>query len=247
MDMTVHRSIYENREYYVCLPASYMYGDKHYPVVYVQDGDRLFPILEELLNTDAAGLPEHIIVGVVPQNRGDDYTPWPAPAVMDGAPAFGGLGDQYLQFLANGLKPHIDAGYRTLPGPLDTALIGVSLGGLISLYAIYRQDCFGCAVSISGSLWYPGFVSFMQSSIPRNADTRVLFLSGRGEGAGDPPPLRHSLKCLRRAHLILEKQIPHNVPIIWDDGGHMDNLRLRFEKGLQWTLLRSRTAFQQTF
>lgn len=239
MNIVIHRGIFGDRDYFVCLPASYMQGEECYPVIYVQDGDRLLPVLEDMLNTAAGNktetFREHIIVGVIPGNRLDDYTPWSAPAIMGGLPDFGGLGDGYLNFLANGLKPHIDAIYRTLPGPSDTSVIGASLGGLISLYAIYRQDCFGCAVSISGSLWYPGFVSFMQNNTPRRTDVRVLLLSGRTEGAGDPPPLHNSVKCLQRACLILKKQLPHqDIPIIWDDGSHGDNLDLRFKKALQW-------------
>lgn len=237
MSIIIRKDNYEGRDYYVCLPEAYMQGAEHYPVIYVQDGDRLLSVLEDMFDAargkNTESLCRHIIVGVVPQNRSDDYTPW--PALVDGMPAFGGLGDRYLQFLAKGLKPRIDTAYRTLPGPSDTSVIGLSLGGLISLYAIYRQECFGCAVCISGSLWYPEFVSFMQNNVPRRADTRVLLLSGRMEGAGDPPPLRHSLKCLQRAYLILKKQLPHHdIPLIWDDGNHADNLDQRFEKALQW-------------
>ncbi|MDU6305834.1 MAG: alpha/beta hydrolase-fold protein [Clostridium sp.] len=243
MSISIQRNRYVGRDYYVCLPTSYAQGNTRYPVVYVQDGDRLLPVLENLLGAghgnDSGRLYEHIIVGVIPQNRHDEYTPWPAQAVMNGAPAFGGLGDQYLQFLATGLKPHIDANYRTQPGSADTSIIGVSLGGLISLYAIYKQDCFGCAASISGSFWYPGFVSFMQNHAPLSSTVRVLLLSGRTEGVGDPPPLRCSVNCLNRAHLILKKQLPHqDTPLIWDDGGHMDNLDLRFERALQLVLRR---------
>ena len=239
MSIVIHRGILGDRDYFVCIPPSYMQGEEHYPVIYVQDGDRLLPVLEDMLNTadgtKAEIFREHIIVGVIPRNRLDDYTPWSAPAIMDGLPDFGGLGDRYLDFLANDLKPQIDAIYRTLPEPSDTCIIGASLGGLISLYAIYRQNCFGRAVSISGSLWYPGFVSFMQNNTPRRTDVRVLLLSGRIEGAGDPPPLHNSVKCLRRARLILKKQLPHqDIPIIWDDGNHGDNLNTRFKKAFQW-------------
>lgn len=212
-----------------------------YPVIYVQDGDRAFPMLEALLaamgGKDAGSFREHIIVGVVPINRNDDYTPWPTSVAIDGMPPFGGMGDLYLQFLTTKLKPHIDSVYRTLPAPSDTSIIGVSLGGLISLYAIYKQSCFGRAASISGSFWYPGFVSFMRSHAPCNNVAGVLLISGSMEGAGDPPPLHHSVKCLRRAHLLLKKQLPYqDVTLIWDDGGHIDNVNLRFKKALQWIL-----------
>ncbi len=238
MRISIQRNSYDGREYYVCLPTSYEEGDTRYPVVYVQDGDRILPVLEKLfdtMNDRNTDLCKFIVVGILPQSRNNEYTPWPAPALLEGAPAFGGLGDQYLEFLAKDLKPHIDASYRTLPEPAYTSIIGVSLSGLISLYAIYRQDCFGRVASISGSFWYPGFISFMQKHAPCSSAVRVLLLSGRIEGIDDPPPLRHAVKCQQQAHSVLKKQISHNdVPIIWDDGGHMDYLNQRFEKALQW-------------
>lgn len=239
MNIIIHKNKFGDRDYFVCLPASYLHGDKRYPVVYVQDGDRLLPVLEDMFDsangTIAENGREHIIVGVIPQNRLDDYTPWPASALTDGVPAFGGLGEQYLDFLANGLKPYIDDVYRTLPDPVNTCILGVSLGGLISLYAIYKQACFGCAVSISGSLWYPSLIDFMQKHAPCSTASRVLLLSGRMEGAGDPPPLHHSVQCVQQVQLILEQQLfDRDIPLIWDDGGHMDNLHLRFKKALQW-------------
>lgn len=239
MSIVIHKNKFDDRDYFVCLPASYLHGEKRYPVVYVQDGDRLLPVLEDMLDSangkrEGSGR-EHIIVGVIPRNRLDDYTPWPVPALADGAPAFGGLGEQYLDFLANDLKPYIDGTYRTLPEPVNTCILGVSLGGLISLYAIYKQACFGCAVSVSGSLWYPGLIDFMENHAPCSSAVRVLLLSGRMEGACDPQPLRHSVRCVQRAQLILEQQLfARGIPLIWDDGDHMDNLHLRFKRALQW-------------
>lgn len=239
MNMVIHKNKFAEREYFVCLPASYLRGDKRYPVVYVQDGNRLLPVLENMFDiatgTIAENGREHIIVGVTPRNRLNDYTPWPAPALADGKPAFGGLGEQYLDFLAHDLKPYIDDAYRTLPDPINTCILGVSLGGLISLYAIYKQVCFGCAVSISGSVWYPGLIDFMQNHAPCSTASRLLLLSGRIEGAGEPPPLCHTVPCVQRVQLILKQQLfDHDIPLIWDNGDHMDNLHLRFKKALQW-------------
>lgn len=238
MNLVIHKNKLEDRDYFVCLPASYLYGNKRYPVVYAQDGDRLLPVLEELFDS-ANGIKEdgreHIIVGVTPRNRLDDYTPWPAPALTDSVSAFGGLGEQYLDFLANDLKPYIDDVYRTLPDPVNTSILGVSLGGLISLYALYKQVCFGCAVSVSGSLWYPSLIDFMQNHAPCSSVSRVLLLSGRREGACEPPPLQHSIQCVQRARLILEQQLfDRDIPLIWDEGNHRDNLHLRLKKALQW-------------
>jgi predicted alpha/beta superfamily hydrolase len=46
------------------------------------------------------------------------------------------LSDNYLRFLVHELKPFIDRRYRTLTAPAFTFVMGSSMGGLISLYAI---------------------------------------------------------------------------------------------------------------
>ena len=239
MSITIRRHTQEEREYYVCLPASYQQGDRRYPVLYLQDGDRLLPVLEELLDPgydrDGIALCEYIIVGTIPRNRGDDYTPWQAPSLKRGLPPFGGKGDLYLDYLAGHLKPRIDRDYRTLPDPANTAIAGVSLGGLISLYAIYRQPCFGCAASISGSFWYPGFLSFLQEHTPCSPDVRVLLISSRTEGLGELPPLCSAVDCQKQVLALLKRQLTvKDVPLIWDDGGHMDHIDLRLDQALRW-------------
>lgn len=44
--------------------------------------------------------------------------------------------DSHLKFLVNGLKPFINSIYRTLPDQPNTFVMGSSMGGLISLYAL---------------------------------------------------------------------------------------------------------------
>ncbi len=44
--------------------------------------------------------------------------------------------DDYLRFLVEELKPYVDAHYRTLPDQPNTFIMGSSMGGLISLYAV---------------------------------------------------------------------------------------------------------------
>jgi len=60
------------------------------------------------------------------------------------------VSDRYLAFLVDELKPFIDAGYRTLPGRADTIVMGSSMGGLISQYAMSKHpDVFGGAGCLS--------------------------------------------------------------------------------------------------
>jgi enterochelin esterase-like enzyme len=60
------------------------------------------------------------------------------------------LADAYLRFLVEELKPAIDARYATRPGRDETLLMGSSMGGLISVYALMEHpQVFGAAAALS--------------------------------------------------------------------------------------------------
>ena len=63
--------------------------------------------------------------------------------------------EDYGRFLAETLKPLIDAKYRALPGPTDTAVMGSSLGGVVSFYLAWRwPEIFGKAACLSSTFTY---------------------------------------------------------------------------------------------
>jgi predicted alpha/beta superfamily hydrolase/GNAT superfamily N-acetyltransferase len=182
----------------VWLPPGYGEGTDHFRVLYMHDGQNLFdPALvstgvdwgvDEALTRLAAGegMAPAIVVGVwnSPQ-RWRDYMPQkPVAGVTAGdLPARfvrekGGLpqSDRYLRFLVEELKPFIDAAYRTLPGQDDTFIMGSSMGGLISLYALVEYpQIFGGAGCLS-THW------------PAAAEPLLAYF-----GAVLPPPGRHKI------------------------------------------------------
>ncbi len=67
----------------------------------------------------------------------------------------GGQADAYGDFLVDGLIPFIDARYPTSTAVADTAVLGSSLGGLVSIYLGWRHpDVFGWAGAMSGSFFW---------------------------------------------------------------------------------------------
>jgi alpha-glucosidase len=75
------------------------------------------------------------------KERINEYSPWKNDSL-----GIGGDGDKYVKFIVNTLKPFIDRHYRTLSGRENTAIMGSSMGGLISLYAALEYpDVFGNA------------------------------------------------------------------------------------------------------
>jgi predicted alpha/beta superfamily hydrolase len=165
----------------VYLPPGYAeHPEQRYPVLYMHDANNLFDVQTAFLGVEwgadetadrlirAGQLPPLILVGIYNNvDRMSEYTPF-ADAGR------GGRGDAYLAFIVETLKPFIDQTYRTQPEPEHTGIGGSSLGGLISLYAVYRYpEVFGLAAVVSPTLpWANGAVleyvrSHKPSRLPR--------------------------------------------------------------------------------
>ena len=85
-------------------------------------------------------VPADLIAALPETTRADVEAIYGGPALSDG----------YLRFLVEELKPRIDADFRTLTGRDDTAIMGSSMGGLISLYALMKHpEVFGAAGCLS--------------------------------------------------------------------------------------------------
>ena len=64
-------------------------------------------------------------------------------------------GQNYLKFIVTELKPFIDSSYKTLSDKDNTAIMGSSMGGLISFYAGWNYpDIFSMAGCMSSSFYY---------------------------------------------------------------------------------------------
>lgn len=162
------------RKVRVWLPPGYDAGERH-AVLYMQDGQNLFDPADSIawgawdvdrhLSTlrNAGKVRPTIVVGIwnTRENRGREYLPQapvmtlPASLRDQVASANGNgdtapMSDAYLRFLVEDLKPFIDRTYRTRSGREDTFIMGSSMGGLVSLYAVANYpQVFGGAGCLS--------------------------------------------------------------------------------------------------
>ncbi len=147
----------------VYLPPSYQENPlKRYPVLYMHDGQNLFDAstsafgtewrVDETINTQVRNgqMDEVIVIGVYnTANRIWEYTP-----CCDDDYGGGGA-NAYERFLIDTVKPYVDQTYRTLPGKASTAIMGSSLGGLVSCYVARRNPAvFSKAGCMSSSFWW---------------------------------------------------------------------------------------------
>lgn len=195
---------HNERSIYVYLPPSYDLGDTRYPVVYMQDGQNLFDAalsfagewgVDESIDRMSEDGVEAIVVGIpnLAAERFEEYSPFPDPKHG------GGDGDSYLAFIADTLKPLIDARFRTRPSRTCTGILGSSMGGLISLYGFFaRPHVFGFAGAMSPSLWYGGRRIFGVIEDAPPGEGRIYLDAGTAEGDGTLKDARRMRELLAR-------------------------------------------------
>lgn len=166
------------------------------------------------------------------QGDGDrDFTPWPAPGVREGE-VFSGEGAAYLRFLTETALPYLEAAWSASPRREDRAILGYSLGGLFALWGQAQSGAFQTAGSLSGSLWYPGWLDYLKSHSPRPGERIYLSLGDREEFGG-PALLRAVGDCTRRTYALYEQAGIHTV-LEWNKGGHGKSVDARWKKALAW-------------
>ena len=238
---SINREHILGREIFIYLPPSYRDNNKRFPVLYGNDGAELYRYSERLINSFEKGfkegkLNEFIWIGIYSENRIHEYTPWPAPALASKFDDFGGQGNEYIEFVASGIKPYIDMNYNTKSDTKNTWIMGYSLGGLISVYSVYITNVFGKISSICGSFWYKDIVSWISENDVLNKDCQLYIHYGRKEGQGKKTAQQNAVMCAERViEIFRDKQGSIGALYISsDDGGHHQYMEQRYMNAIYW-------------
>jgi predicted alpha/beta superfamily hydrolase len=202
------------RDILVWLPPGYAASTQRYPVVYMQDGQNVFDEATSFAGREwradetaarlaSQGLP--LVVVAIPNagaERLSEYSPF-----VTVSPPSRGLGDRYVAFLADTLKPLVDGRYRTDPAPGRTAVVGSSMGGLVSLHAACtRPDVFGLAGVHSPSLWFADRAMLRAlEDRPAASGLRMWIDIGTQEGH-TPAAKKAAVQDARTVAALLERQ-----------------------------------------
>jgi predicted alpha/beta superfamily hydrolase len=187
----------------VYLPPGYSASNKRYPVLYMHDGQNLFDDatsyvgewgVDEALDQLAKEGLSVIVVGIDHggEKRMTELNAW------DNAKFGKGEGKQYTDFIVKVLKPWVDANYRTRPGRKDTGIMGSSMGGLASQYALFQYpDVFSMAGIFSPAYWTaPPVAEWTKARTPGKHD-RIYMIAGGKEGDEMTVPFAAMDKQLR--------------------------------------------------
>ncbi len=185
------------RDLIVWLPPGYQrQRSKRYPVLYAHDGQNLFDPatayigVDWQLGTTAESLilqqrvRPFLIVGIYnTPARQEEYTPI--------------RGRAYAEFVLREVMPFIDRQYRTAAGRHNTAVMGSSLGGLISFYlGWWHPQVFGMAACLSASWMWQGARVFKDlATLPTPRPRPKLYLDHGSEGVeGDNAAVFHQMR-----------------------------------------------------
>src|ERR1019366_5342306 len=169
--VTFNSKIFRNiRNLRVWLPGNYfapVNRNKHYPVLYMQDGQNLFDEatafnhewrVDETIEFLTGSMPigPMIVVGIdSTPRRANEYLPYPDPDNTElGKPPSQDIhGKEYADFVIKEVMPFIQKKYRVALGPQNTGLGGSSYGGAVTLATVLTHPgVFGKALIESPSL-----------------------------------------------------------------------------------------------
>lgn len=152
----------------IWLPPGYEKGEARYPVLYLHDGQNCFAPggpygcwnaeINAAREIGTGRVRPFIMVAIDNdgENRRHEYVP-PEDRIKDYPP---GRGDAYARFVVEDIMPAINHRYRTYTGPEHTALVGSSLGGVISLYMGFETGAFGRIGAMSTAIfWAPNYLA----------------------------------------------------------------------------------------
>ena len=171
------------REVRVYFPRGYNENpDRRYPVVYFSDGQNVFTPHSSGDSWDAefhadeeikGGRMREAILVAIPcseNHRTLEYLPH-MDIDPDGSAEMG-KADEYANFLIHNVRPTIDSHFRTKNDRANTAHIGSSCGGLLSMYLGTWTNVFGRIGPMSGvysAEFCPNFLAWLESVRPHDA------------------------------------------------------------------------------
>lgn len=205
----------------ISLPDNYNEENK-YPLILLNDGEINY--LGDLKDTA-------ILVGLIPQNRLDAFTPWKAPNLRPSMPDFGGKLNEYHNQVFEHLLPELLCKYS-----IDESKIaygGYSLGGLAAVYRMYTSTAPSIIFSLCGSFWYPQFLDYCKNHEVLNKKASLYLQNGKAEGSKHNDILSNAPILSAKLHKLLSDKLD-KVTSVFDEYGHHENIAGRYENLIEW-------------
>ena len=173
-----------------------------------------------------------VSIVVIPDvNWNDDLTPWPAEGVFKKAKPYGGQAALFLNKLTNEMIPEAEKSLGIEDA--ERTIMGVSLSGLFAVWACFNTNAFTNVISISGSLWYDGFIEWMEKQTPSPQLKKVCMLLGEKEKNAKDKRMATVEERTRAAVEILKSISQAAVTFELVEGTHFSPILPRLERAFE--------------
>ena len=170
---------------YVNLPRNYSDTTKKFPVLFLLDAQWDFPLVQSLYGEQYYDgfVPDIVIVGITWGGKNPDYYSLRSrdfsPTAEQPTKTSGGA-SKFLEFIKKELIPIVESTYRVSD---NRALVGSSLGGLFTLYAMFNEtELFNRYILTSPALqWENGILGSIEESFSKKnskIDARLFMAVG---------------------------------------------------------------------
>jgi predicted alpha/beta superfamily hydrolase len=163
----------------------------------------------------------------------EELSPWPTTKLVSPEGSFAGRADMFRELLEQEVVPFVQD--RLPDRPSFQCLAGYSLAGLFAMYMMYHTSCFSHFISASGSLWYPGFMSYAAKQALAGRPAKVYLSIGDRESRTKHAWLKTTEDNTRQLAAMLQAAgIPSRF--VLNPGGHFRQPQQRLAAGIKWSL-----------
>ncbi len=253
--ITINSKVYRNiRNLRVWLPANYfapVNRTKHYPVIYMQDGQNLFDEataqfhewrFDETVQflTGSMRIGPMIVVGIdSTPRRANEYLPYPDANNKE----LGKFetqdvhGKQYGDFVVNEVMPLIEKKYRVLSGPHNTGLGGAMYGADAALYAVLAHPAVFGKVLLESPVLSVGNEQLLKDAEKATQFPEKMYVAiGTAEEADEKASAQDVEEVTDLEKILRGKGLgPERLKVVVEEGAKHDEIA--WSKRLQSALL----------
>ncbi|MGA9565911.1 MAG: alpha/beta hydrolase-fold protein [Candidatus Korobacteraceae bacterium] len=253
--ITINSKVFKNiRNLRVWLPANYfapVNRNKHYPVLYMQDGQNLFDEatafnhewrFDETVEflTGSMRIGPMIVVGIDNTGRwANEYLPYPDAdnKELGKYETQDVQGKHYGDFVISEVMPLIQKKYRVMLGPQNTGLGGSSYGGAVTLYTVLAHpSVFGKALIESPSLLIGDGQLLKDAEKATQFPQRMYLAIGTAEDADEKAAAKDVDAVNNLEKILRDKGLgPARLKVVIEEGAKHDEIA--WSKRLQSALL----------
>lgn len=194
-------------------------GKRYVYIIGGEDYVSLFPL----------SFPDTVFVSIKVEEWNRYLSPYKAENPFRKGEFFEGEGDVLLSSIKDELVPRVE----NKEMDIERYLLGYSMGGLFSLYSSLVSDLWEGVGSVSGSLWFEDFDTFVPKNVP---STKKIYLSlGKKERESRNKFLR-SVEDKTKA--IYDTLMTEDIEctFVLNEGGHFQDEEKRLRDAVSWLL-----------